>query len=45
MNLYLSLKDFKNIKSFLNQNKFSKCQAIQLNMYFHTDNNLLYYDN
>ena len=42
---FIFLKGFKSIKSFLNQNKFSKCQTIQLNMYFHTDNNLLYYDN
>ena len=42
---FIYLKDFKNIKDYLNNNKFDKCQRIQLNWIFHTDNNLLYYDN
>ena len=42
---FIYLKDYKNIKNYLNQPKFSKCQTIQLNMFFHDDNNLLYYDN
>ena len=42
---YIYLKNFKNIKDFLKQSKFYKCQRIQLNWIFHTDNNLLYYDN
>ena len=41
---YLYLKDIKNIKIFLNNVKFSKCQKIQLNWIFHTDNNKLYYE-
>ena len=42
---YIHLRDFNNIKYFLNKKRFKKCQAIQLNWIFHTDNNLLYYDN
>ena len=42
---FIYLKDFKNIKQFLNEHKFDKCQRIQLNWLFHTDNNLLYYEN
>ena len=45
MDEFIYLKDFGNIKYFLNQKKFIKCQTIQLNMYFHGDNNLLNYDN
>ena len=39
------MRNFSNIKDFLNQNKFNKCQRIQLNWLFHTDNNQLYYEN
>ena len=42
---YIFLKDFRNIKIFLNDYRFSNCQKIQLNWIFHTDSNLLYYDN
>jgi hypothetical protein len=42
---YIFLKDIYNIKTFLSDNKFLKCQRIQLNWVFHTDNNLLYYEN
>jgi len=42
---YLYLRNFSNIKEFLNQKHFEKCQRIHLNWYIHTDNNLLYYDN
>lgn len=42
---FIYLKDYKNIKDYLNNNMFDKCQRIQLNWIFHTDNNLLYYDN
>lgn len=34
-----------NIKDFLNEKKFDKCKKIYLNWVFHTDNNLIYYDN
>ena len=45
MDEYIFLRNFQNIKQFLNQNFFKKCQRIQLNWMFHTDNNLIYYDN
>lgn len=45
MDEFIYLRDYKNIKTFLNKKRFSKCERIQLNWIFHTDNNLLYYDN
>ena len=42
---FIYLKDFNNIKKFLSDKRFSNCTKIQLNWVFHTDNNLLYYDN
>jgi len=45
MDEFIFLRNFSNINYFLNQKIFDKCQRIQLNWYFHTDNNLLYYDN
>jgi hypothetical protein len=45
MDEYIHLNNFKNIKKFLNNDKFNNCQKIQLNWVIHTDNNLLYYEN
>ena len=45
MDEFIYLKNYTNIKDFLNNDKFTNCQRIQLNWIFHTDNNLLYYDN
>ena len=45
MDEFIYLKGIHNIKYFLSNPLFQKCQAIQLNMYFHTDNNQLYYKN
>ena len=42
---FIYLKGFSNIKDFLSQKKFHKCESIYLNWIIHTDNNLLYYDN
>ena len=42
---FIFLKNFTSIKSFLNDSRFYKCKKILLNWIFHTDNNLLYYDN
>ena len=42
---FIYLKRPKNIKFYLGKTVFNKCQAIQLNMFFHTDNNQLYYKN
>ena len=45
MDEFLFLRNYSNINDFLNQKIFDKCQRVQLNWFFHTDNNLLYYDN
>ena len=45
MDEFLFLRNYSNINNFLNQKIFEKCQRIQLNWFFHTDNDLLYYDN
>jgi hypothetical protein len=42
---YIYLKDFNNVKLFLNNSRFNNCQKVQLNWIFHTDNNLLHYEN
>ena len=42
---YIYLKNFDNIKLYLNQEKFKNCQKIHLNWVQHTDNNLINYDN
>ena len=42
---FLYLKNYNNIKAFLNQSKFKKCQSIHLNWLLYTDNNLLYFQN
>ena len=44
MDEFIFLRNFTNIKDFLNQKIFDKCQRIQLNWFVHTDNNLIYYD-
>ena len=45
MDEFLFLRNYSNIKDYLSQKIFDKCQRIQLNWYFHTDNNLIYCDN
>ena len=42
---YINLKNYKNIKEFLSEEKFNKCQTIQLNWLLHTDNEHIYYEN
>ena len=42
---FIYLKDFKNIKLFLNNERFKNCDSVQLNWLIRTDNNLLYYEN
>ena len=42
---FLFLKNYTNIKTYLNNLKFYKCKIIHFNWIFLTDNNLLYYDN
>lgn len=42
---YIHLYNFKNIKEFLNQNRFNNCKKIYLNWVLHTDNDLINYEN
>ena len=42
---FIYLKDFISIKLFLNNTRFNKCERVQFTYIFHTDNNLIYYDN
>ena len=42
---YIYLNNFNNIKHFLNEPRFEKCENIQLNWLLFTDNNLIYYTN
>ena len=45
MDEFIFLKNFKNIKVFLNDKRFKKCNLIHFNRVFHTDNNQIYYKN
>jgi hypothetical protein len=42
---YIHLSGYSNIKDFLNEKKFNRCKKIYLNWVFHTDNDLIYYEN
>jgi len=42
---FIHLSNYSNIKIFLNEEKFNKCNLVYLNLLCHTDNNLLYYEN
>ena len=42
---FIYLKDFNDIKSFVNHKRFKDCERIHFNWVMYTDNNLLYYDN
>ena len=42
---FIHLSNYSNIKIFLNEEKFNKCNLICLNLLCHTDNNLLFYQN
>jgi hypothetical protein len=42
---FIYLKDFHSFKLFLNDKRFKKCNRVQLNWIFYTDNNHLYYEN
>ena len=41
---FIHLSNYNNIKSYLNEPKFEKCQIIHLNLVCHTDSNKLYYE-
>ena len=45
MDEYINLKYYKNIKNYLNKEKFKKCQVIYFFRAFHLDNNQIYYEN
>ena len=42
---FIHLNNFTNVKDFLDEDKFKKCEIIHLNLLCHTDNNQLYYEN
>ena len=42
---YIYLKNYNDIKNFLNRPRFKKCEIIQLNWVLFTDNNHIYYYN
>ena len=42
---FIHLSNYTNVKSFLNQKKFVKCQIIYLNLVVHNDNDQLFYQN
>ena len=42
---FIYLKKYNNIKFYLKNKKFKRCQIIRLNFIYFTDNNLLKYDN
>ena len=42
---FIHLKNYTNIKDFLNEKKFNKCEKIYLNWVIHTDNNHYNYEN
>ena len=42
---FIYLKNYNNIKKFLNEPRFKNCENIQLNWLLLTDNNLIYYVN
>jgi hypothetical protein len=42
---YIHLSNYTNIKFYLQRNTFKNCEIIHLNWVYHTDNNLIYYDN
>ena len=42
---FLYLKNYKNIKTFLINKKFDKCESIQLNWVHMSDNNQIFYEN
>ena len=42
---FIHLNNYSNIKDFLTEKKFDKCELIYFNCLRHTDNDLLFYDN
>jgi len=42
---YIHLSNYTNVKFYLQRDAFKNCEIIHLNWVYHTDNNLIYYDN
>jgi ribosomal protein L30E len=42
---YIHLSNYTNVKLYLQRDAFKNCEIIYLNWVYHTDNNLIYYDN
>ena len=42
---FVHLSNYTNIKTFLKEKKFNKCQIIYFNLIVHDDNSQLYYQN
>ena len=42
---HIHLSNYNNIKLYLQREAFKNCEIIHLNWVYHTDNNLIYYDN
>ena len=42
---HIHLSNYTNIKLYLQRDAFKNCEIIHLNWVYHTDNNLIYYDN
>ena len=45
MDEFIHLNNYKNIKKYLGNKNFSKCNVIYLNQILHTDNEHIYYSN
>lgn len=42
---HIHLSNYTNLKLYLQRDAFKNCEIIHLNWVYHTDNNLIYYDN
>ena len=42
---YIYIKNYNDLKIFLNKRRFKKCEKIQLNWLLFTDSNYIYYEN
>ena len=42
---FIHLSNYTNVKLYLQRDIFKKCELVRLNWVYHTDNNLIYYDN
>ena len=42
---HIHLSNYTNVKLYLQRDVFKNCEIVHLNWVYHTDNNLIYYDN